>query len=321
MLGANGPEVTVAGFGAWAIGGMNWGPTDDAESRQAIHAALDQGVTFLDTADVYGHGHSENLIGQVLAERSAAEREAVLVATKAGNDFSHARPEDDQGYGPIVPNYRKDYLIAAAEASLRRLGLDCLPLLQLHSPTTEMLDTSEAFEALATLKQQGKIRLGGLSIQSFRETDQARFLEPQRDVLDVIQVRYNLLEREAEKVLFPEAARLGIGVIVRIPLLFGFLTGKFTAQSTFLPEDHRSMNLSSDKLIAYLRQLEALAPLFARNRDQSMATVALRFCVTHPATSTVIPGAKRPSQVNENSRVGQLGPLTDADMALLPPLN
>jgi aryl-alcohol dehydrogenase-like predicted oxidoreductase len=300
---------------------MNWGPTDDGESRAAIRAAIDAGVTFIDTADVYGHGHSEDLIAGVLEELPGSVRDRVVVATKAGNDFTSARPEDDQGYGPIRPNYRKDYLISAAEASLRRLKLDCLPLLQLHSPSSEMLEQSDAFEALATLKEQGKIRLGGLSIQSFRETEQARFLAPHREVLDVIQVRYNLLERDAEKVLFPEAERLGIGVIVRIPLLFGLLTGKFTRTSTFPAEDHRSMNLSADKLAGYLDRLESLRPLFDRYPDQSLATVALRFCISHPATSTVIPGAKRPAQVEENCRAGELGPLTPDDLRLLPPLS
>jgi aryl-alcohol dehydrogenase-like predicted oxidoreductase len=317
QLGFEGPEVTTVGFGAWAIGGMNWGPTDDQVSLRAIHQALDEGANFIDTADVYGHGHSEDLIAQVLRERS--DRDRIIIATKAGNDFLHAKPQDDQGYGPIIPNYRKEYLISAAEASLRRLGLDCLPLLQLHSPSTQMLDESDAFEALAILKEQGKIRLGGLSIQSFRETEQTRFLAPHRSVLDVIQVRYNLLERQAEEVLFPEAQRLEIGVIIRIPLLFGFLTGKFGPHATFGPDDHRSMNLSAQKLQQYLEQLNGLAPLYRAHPEETKGTVALRFCISHPATTTVIPGGKTPEQVTQNCLAGRLGPLPPESLALLPP--
>jgi aryl-alcohol dehydrogenase-like predicted oxidoreductase len=135
-------------------------------------------------------------------------------------------------------------------------------------------------------------------------------------VIDVIQVRYNLLERQAEEALFPAAGELGIGVIVRIPLLFGLLTGKFRRDSTFLPEDHRSMNLSAEKLEAYLARMEGLAPFFQACPDNTKATMALRFCISHPAVSTVIPGGKRPSQVEENCRAGYLGPLPPQVLAL-----
>lgn len=302
-LGARGPWVSVIGFGAWAIGGRNWGPTDDEASKGALHAALDAGVTFIDTADVYGFGHSEELVGQVLAERG--ETDGLVIATKAGNDFYHATEADDRGYGPIRPNYAKDYLIWALEQSLKRLGRDCVDILQLHSPNTEILERDEPWEALATLKKQGKIRHAGLSVQSFKETEQTPIVErwAQEGLLDVIQVRYNLLEREAEKHLFPAALRLGVGVIVRSPLLFGFLTGKFTRESRFSDDDHRRMNLSPEKLEQYFAQLEELEPSLAEERQRTGATraqQALAFCVRHPACHTVIPGAKTPEQVAEN---------------------
>lgn len=302
-LGANGPWVTAVGFGSWAIGGKNWGPTDDATSKAALHAALDHGVNFIDTADVYGFGHSEELIGEVLAERGHPED--VVIATKAGNDFTSAGPEDDKGYGPIRPNYAKSYLVEAAEKSLRRLKRDRLDLLQLHSPNTEILQRDEPWEALATLKEQGKIAFAGLSVQSFRETEQTPIVEKwaEAKVLDVIQVRYNLLEREAERALFPAALRHGLGVIVRSPLLFGLLTGKFTRESRFGEDDHRRMNLSPEKLEAYFAQLETLEPDLAAERaatGASRAQQALAFCLRHPACHTVIPGAKTPAQVAEN---------------------
>lgn len=302
-LGANGPWVSVVGFGAWAIGGLHWGPTDDEQSKEALHAALDAGVNFIDTADVYGHGHSEELIAEVLAERKAYEE--VVIATKAGNDFYSARPEDDKGYGPIRPNYAKEYLISAVEKSLKRLRREWVDIVQLHSPNTDILERDEPWEALAALKEQGKILHAGLSVQSFRETEQTPIVEnwAENGVLDVIQVRYNLLEREAEHTLFPAALRHGLGVIVRSPLLFGLLTGKFTRESRFGEDDHRRMNLSPEKLSGYFDKLEELEPELAEERQRTGATraqQALAFCLRHPACHTVIPGAKKPSQVMEN---------------------
>ncbi len=308
-LGPRGPEVTRVGFGAWAIGGMDWGATDDAVSKRAIHAALDAGTNFLDTADVYGRGHSEDLIAEVLAERG---REGIVIATKAGNDFYGADENDDAGYGAIRSNSDRDYIIFAAEQSLRRLKTDCLDILQLHSHATELLERDDPWEALATLKEQGKIRHAAWSIQSFKETEQTPLLDRHAALIDVIQVRYNLLERVAEETLFPAAQRHGIGVIVRIPLLFGLLTGKFTRESTFGDDDHRRFNLSPEKLDEHLAQLEAFQWLFDACEGQTMAQVALRFCISHPACHTVIPGGKTPEQVQDNSRAGELGPLPPA---------
>jgi aryl-alcohol dehydrogenase-like predicted oxidoreductase len=312
QLGKRGPNVSTIGFGAWAIGGMNWGPTDDEVSRRALHAALDRGVTLIDTADVYGCGHSEELIRGVLRERGKSE---VVIATKAGNDFYNADASDDQGYGPIRQNYDKKYLIFAAERSLTRLGAEILDILQLHSPDLDQLERDEPWDALETLKRQGKIRHAGLSIQSFKETEQAHVVGAQHALLDCIQVRYNLLEREAERVLLPKAREHGIGVIVRIPLLFGLLTGKFTRQSTFGEDDHRRMNLSPEKLDAYLTRFEALRPLYECYPGQTRAQVSLRFCLTHPACQTAIPGAKTAEQVNDNCAAADLGPLPEEDTA------
>lgn len=309
-LGRRGPEVSVIGFGAWAIGGMNWGPTDDDVSRRALHAALDRGVTLIDTADVYGFGHSEELIAGVLEERGC--RDCVVIATKAGNDFYGAADDDDKGYGAIRQTYTKEYLISAVEKSLRRLRTDHVDILQLHSPDLDKLERDEPWDALATLRRDGKIRHAGLSVQSFRETEQAHLLDRHADLLDVLQVRYNLLEREAERVLFPKALEHGTGIIVRIPILFGLLAGKFTRDTTFGEDDHRRMNLGTEKLAAYLDRLDALRPLFDAHPGESMAQVSLRFCVTHPACHTAIPGAKTEAQVADNTRAGEPGPL-DAD--------
>lgn len=305
QLGKRGPKVSTIGFGAWAIGGMNWGKTDEEVSKRALHQALDMGVTLIDTADVYGFGHSEQLIAEALKERGG--KGEIVIATKAGNDFYNANAQDDAGYGPIRQTYSKDYLIFAAEQSLKRLGLEKLDILQLHSPDLEKLERDEPWEALRQLKQDGKILHAGLSIQSFKETEQAHLLDLHHDLLDCIQVRYNLLEREAEQVLFPKVQQYGVGVIVRIPLLFGFLTGKFSKDSTFSEDDHRRMNLSPEKLEKYLVQLNTLQPLFGRFPEQSKAQVSLRACLSHPACHCAIPGAKTPEQARENCSAADLG--------------
>lgn len=314
ILGKTGIRVSTIGFGAWAIGGTNWGPTDDAVSKAALRAALDRGVTLIDTADVYGFGHSEELIAAVLSERGKGE---VIVATKAGNDFYHAQKEDDAGYGPIRQNMAKDYIIWAAEQSIRRLKVEALDILQLHSPDTNLLDRDEPWEALSILKKAGKIRFAGWSVQSFKETEQAFLLERYHEVIDTLQVRYNILEREAERILLPMAQQYGVGVIVRIPLLFGLLTGKFNRHSRFSSDDHRHMTLSPEKLANYLDQLEKIEPLYARYPDQSKAQVSLRFCISHPACHVAIPGAKTPEQVADNCAASDFGPLTVEDLATL----
>lgn len=308
-LGKRGPEITTVGFGAWAIGGRHWGPTDDQVSKQALHRVLDEGVNFIDTADTYGFGHSEKLIADVLDERNC--RDEVIVAGKAGNDWYNPEPDDDSGYGAIVSNADKDYMIFACEQSLKRLKTDCLDILQLHSHPTELLERDDPWEALATLKEQGKIKHAGWSVQSFKETEQAYFLDRHHEIIDVIQVRYNILEREAEKVLFPKALKHGIGVIVRIPLLFGLTTGKFNRQSKFHEDDHRRFNLDAEKLDQYLTEFEKLEPFFNEFPDQSKAQVSLRFNLSHPATHVVIPGAKTAEQVADNSKASALGPIPE----------
>lgn len=313
-LGKQGPEVSTIGFGAWAIGGMNWGPTDDAVSKHAIHEALDHGVTLLDTADVYGFGHSEELIAEVFAERGKGN---VVLATKAGSDFYQAIEKGQMTTDAVVPHYTRDYLVQACEQSLKRLRLDTIDILQLHSPSLELLESDEPWEALRDLKQQGKIRWAGLSIQSFKETEQAHLLDRHAGLLDVLQVRYNLLEREAEQVLFPKVLEHGMGVIVRIPLLFGLLTGKFNRDSTFSAEDHRRLNLSPEKLQHYLSELQRMQLLFDRYPDQSMGQVSLRFCTSHPACCTAIPGAKTPEQVAANCAASDFGPIPTEYIPLL----
>lgn len=306
QLGKRGPKVSTIGFGAWAIGGTNWGKTDDEVSKRALHEALDHGVILIDTADVYGFGHSEELIAEVIKERG---KNNVIIATKASNDFYHSTDADDRGYGPIRQNTDKKYIIWAVEQSLKRLRVDTIDILQLHSPNTEKLERDDPWEALTQLKQQGKIRHAGWSVQSFKETEQAFLLDRHHELIDCIQVRYNLLEREAEKELFPRALKYGTGVIVRIPILFGLLTGKFNRDARFPEDDHRRFNLSPEKLDQYLADLERLGLFFDQYPDQTMTQVSLRFCISHPACHTAIPGAKTSQQVADNCAASDFDPI------------
>ncbi len=296
-LGKTDLEISTVGFGAWGISGRDWGKTDDRESMRALHAALDRGVTFIDTADTYGSGHSEELIAGVLKERGNADN--IVIATKAGNNF-YPYLNENQVITPGNPDYSKKHLIFAAEQSIKRLGVEALDILQLHSPDLDILERDEPWEALEALKKSGKIRHAGWSVQSFQETTQAHILERHHELIDVIQVRYNLLEREAENVLFPMALKYNTGVIVRIPILFGVLAGKFNRDSRFGEDDHRSFNLSPDKLEKYLIQLEKMKPFFEKHKNYSMAQLSLRFCIAHPAAHVVIPGMKTLKQVEEN---------------------
>lgn len=297
-LGKNGPVISTIGFGAWGISGRDWGQTDDKKSKKALHQALDSGITFIDTADTYGSGHSENLIREVLDERG--RKDEVIIATKAGNNFYPYLGENHKTT-PGNPDYSKKHLIYAAEQSIKRLGVEALDILQLHSPDESILAMDAPWEALEILKKDGKIKHAGWSVQSFKETEQAHFLQEHHELIDVLQVRYNLLEREAEKQLFPLAQKYGTGIIVRIPILFGFLSGKFSGKSKFGDDDHRRFNLSPEKMEQYLSQLESFKPFFEKHNQYSMAQLSLRFCISHPACHVAIPGGKTPEQVKENA--------------------
>lgn len=302
-LGSKGPKISTVGFGAWGISGRDWGKTDDKNSIKAIRAALDAGVNFIDTADVYGFGHSEELIRKVLDERS--DKDKIIIASKAGNNF-YPFINQKHTITPANNDYSVKHLVFAAEQSLKRLNIEALDILQLHSPGLDILEQDEPWLALEKLKTDGKIKHAGWSVQSFEETSQAHILEKHHDLIDVIQVRYNLLEREAEKVLFPMAQKYGTGVIVRIPLLFGFLSGKFNHKTTFGENDHRRFNLSPEKLDRYLSDFADYKLLFEKYFDYSPAQLSLRFCISHPACHVVIPGGKTPEQVQENTVASDL---------------
>ncbi len=281
-LGKTGLEVSEVSLGLWAVGGDAWGPVQDEESLAAMRAAFDAGVNFFDTADVYGRGHSEELLGRFLTD---VGRENVYVASKVGL-WRGRQPN---------PYVDEQMVIEDCEASLGRLGVDYLDVYQDHVWWDE---NTEVFAgALQRLKEQGKVRFVGLSANNH---DYVRHFDDAIGGMDTLQLDYSMLNREPENRTLPYCQQHGIGVIVRGPLAMGKLTGKFTADTEFEEGDIRRDWVQEDGRAAYLADLEVVERLRFLAEGRTMAQAALAYVLAHPAVSATIPGAKRPSQVEDN---------------------
>jgi aryl-alcohol dehydrogenase-like predicted oxidoreductase len=291
-LGRTGLTVSETGFGAWAIGGparlgdmeIGWGQTNDSRSLSALKAAFNAGVNFFDTADVYGDGHSEELIGKAFR----SQRDKIIIASKGGNRTVN---------GKWIKDFSPKWVSKAVEASLSRLCTDYLDVYLLHTPRSpeHLQQAIESFDCLEKLKDAGKVRYYGISIAPL--DDGLAMIRAGRG--DVIEVVYNILNREAETELLPLAAEHNIGIIARVPLASGFLTGKFTKDTRFPPNDHRSHSLTPgwiEKTVAKIERLRFLT----EGKKKTLAQAALQFVLSHPAVSVVIPGAKNTTQVLEN---------------------
>ncbi|MEI6044276.1 MAG: aldo/keto reductase [Chloroflexota bacterium] len=307
MLGRTGLQVSELGFGAWAIGGNqpdSYDSTKDEISIQAIHKALEVGCNFFDTADVYGFGHSEELVGRGL--REAGKLKEVYIASKVGGNFYNPG-------GKVVTDFSPKHIRFALEQTLKRLDRDYLDLYQLHNPSRPLIEDGQIFEVLDELKAEGKIRFYGVSIHSVPEGLAClRSGKP-----DTIQVVYNLFslvqsENPAEQ-LFPQALEQNVGITIREPLANGFLTGKQRLDTTYEPGDIRSSWPSNYRSFR-IRMVEALR--FLERKDQNeqltrtLSQVALRFALKEEGVSTVIVGLKTPAQVVENFGASDLPELT-----------
>ncbi len=300
--------VSEIGFGGLPIGGLGWGSVDDEESLAALQRAFELGINFFDTADVYGHGHSEELIGQAFAERRAN----VIIATKVGFDFYAGEP--------AKPNFAPGYIRSALERSLTRLRTDYVDLYQLHNPPQRLAREDGVWQTLADLKAEGKVRFFGVSART--ANDARAYLKAAgaegpsaegRRFGDTLQVAFNLLDQEAAaKGVFVEAYRQDWGVISRVPLASGLLTGKYAADHYFPPNDFRSA-WTRERLAETARRVDALRFLVKRPIG-SMAQAALAFVLSQEAASTVITGAKTPSQVEENATATELAPPSQDDL-------
>jgi aryl-alcohol dehydrogenase-like predicted oxidoreductase len=301
LFARTGWQVSEIGFGAWGIGGGQWGGADEAESMATLHAALDSGITFFDTADVYGDGLSERLIGRLRRERT----EPFVIATKAGRRLS---PHTAAGYNAAN-------LTAFVDRSLTNLGVERLDLVQLHCPPTEVYYRPEVFAALDDLVAAGKIRFYGVSVEKVEEALKAI----EYPGVQSVQIIFNPFRLRPAELFFQEARRRQVAVIARVPLASGMLSGRYATTTTFPADDHRAFNrdgamfdrgetFSGVDYETGLAAVEALRPLVPQNA--TLAQFALRWILSFEAITTVIPGARRPGQVEENARAAALPPLS-----------
>jgi aryl-alcohol dehydrogenase-like predicted oxidoreductase len=297
-LGKTKLEVSEIGFGAWAIGG-SWGVTDDAESLAAMHAAVDAGVTFFDTADVYGDGRSERLIGQLVRERA----EQLVVATK----FGRRAPLE-------LAQYTYDNLRAWLERSLENLGVEVVDVVQLHCPPWEVYYEPAVFDACDRLVAEGLVRACGVSVEKVEEALKAI----EYPGIATVQIIFNIFRQRPAELFFEQALRRDVGVIVRVPLASGLLTGKFGQDTQFEPGDHRRFNRHGEEFdvgetfagVDFERGLEAVEELRELvPPGATMAQLALRWILGFDAVSTVIPGAKTAEQARANAAAADLPPL------------
>ena len=297
-LGKTGYEVSEVGFGAWGIG-ADWGAVDDGESLAAMHAAVDAGVTFIDTADVYGDGRSERLVGRLLDERS----EELVVATK----FGRRVPLD-------VASYTYDNFRGWLERSRENLGVEIVDLVQLHSLPWETYYTPSVFDACDRLVEEGFVRAYGVSVEKVEEALKAI----EYPAVATVQIIFNAFRQRPAELFFREALARDVGVIARVPLASGLLTGKFAPDTRFAPDDHRAFNRRGESFdvgetfsgVDYATGLEAveeLRPLVPGGA--TLAQLALRWVLDFEAVSTVIPGAKTPEQARANAAAASLPPL------------
>ncbi|MGC8758391.1 MAG: aldo/keto reductase [Bryobacteraceae bacterium] len=300
-LGRTGFQVSEIGFGAWGLGGNQWRGHSEQEARAALRRALELGVNFIDTALAYNEGHSERIIGETLRETGARAWVATKVPPK--NRIWPAQP----GIG-IEEVFPYDYVIRCTETSLNNLGVETLDLQQFHVWNPEWLDRDDWRRAIEDTKKAGKVRFWGISIND-HQPDSA--LEAIRTgLIDTVQVIYNIFDQTPEQRLFPLCQERNIGVLARCPLDEGALTGTITPETEFDPGEFRAFYFRGDRKRQVYERVQALvADLRAAGLDRPLAETALRFCISHPAVSTVIPGMRRVRNVEMNAGVSELGPL------------
>jgi len=304
QLGRTGYNVSAISFGAWAIGG-SWGDVDDGESYAALNKAVDLGVNFFDTADVYGDGRSERLLAELRRERS----EEILIATKAGRRLD---PH-------LAEGYNRANLTAFVERSLKNLQTEALDLLQLHCPPSEVYYTPEVFSVLDDLVAQGKVRHYGVSVEKVEEGLKAI----EYPGVETVQIIFNIFRQRPAELFFNQCQVKNVGILARVPLASGLLTGKMTPKTKFAEDDHRNFNREGEAFDrgetfagvdfeTGLKAVDELRPLVPAGA--SMVQLALRWILMFDAVTCAIPGAKRTSQVEQNLQSADLPPLSQETM-------
>ena len=298
-LGRTGFEISELGYGAWGIGGKQWKGATDDESVRALRRAIELGVNFIDTALAYGEGHSERLVGSILRET----QQRIYVATKVPpkNLLWPARP----GIG-IDQVFPYDYILRCTEKSLKNLGLETVDVQQLHVWNPEWIDRDEWRRAFEELKKSGKARAVGVSINDHQPDSALELINT--GLVDTVQVIYNIWDQSPETALFPRCRELNVGVIARVPFDEGSLTGSIDETTTFEPEEFRSFYFRGDRKKEVVEHVDALKNALD-GIEGTLAEVALRFCLSDPAVSTVIPGMRRVRNAEANAAAIDKGPL------------
>jgi len=305
-LGRTGLEVSDIGYGAWGIGGKQWLGGEDDESLNSLRRAIDLGVNFIDTALAYGDGHSEQLVGQVV--RGASRK--VYVATKVP---PKNRVWPASASTPIAEVFPYDYIVSCAEESLSNLKLETIDLLQLHVWTDAWVDREGWKRALEDLQRAGKVRFVGVSAT---EHDPDSALAVMRTgLIDAVQVIYNVFDQTPERQMFPLAIERNIGILARVPLDEGALSGHFSESTTFPQGDFREWYFRGDRKREVVQHVDALRRDLGET--SSIADTALRFCLSHPAVSTVIPGMRTRKHVESNVALSDAGALPADVLATL----
>lgn len=306
-LGKTGLEVSELGFGAWGIGGTMWIGADDDESLRALRRAIELGVNFLDTAYGYGDGHSEQLVGSAVRDST----ETVYVASKVP-------PKNRQW--PAQPGvcaeeaFPADWIVTCTERSLRTLGLETIDVQQFHVWSDEWVGEGDWLDAVERLKRDGKIRFFGVSINDHQPENAVRLVES--GLVDTVQVIYNVFDQSPEEALFPAVEAARVGVIVRVPFDEGALTGSVRPETTFPEGDFRNRYFAGERKREVWERVQAIAEDLGVEVDR-MADIALRFCLSHPATSVVIPGMRSTRNVERNVRAAAAAPLDETQLAAL----
>ncbi|MFN0109317.1 MAG: aldo/keto reductase [Blastocatellia bacterium] len=288
-LGRTGINVSEVGYGAWGIGGALWTGGDDDEAKRALNLAIDQGMNFIDTALAYGSGHSERLVGEVARART----EPVAIATKIP-PMNMQWPAQNVPLEEVFPT---DYIVKCTETSLRNLGVETIDLQQFHVWRDEWVEQTEWIETIAKLRQQGKIRHIGISINDYQPANAIKALRTGQ--IDAVQVIYNIFEQAPNDELYPVCQELNIGVLARVPFDEGGLTGAITPDSVFPEEDFRSLFFRGDRKQKVFDRVEKLKGLLGAEAA-SLPELALRYTLSHDAVSTVIPGMRSTRHVESN---------------------
>ena len=306
-LGRTGLEVSEVGYGAWGIGQSQWLGAEDDESLRALHAAIDGGLNFVDTALAYGRGHSEQLVGQVVAERE----ERVYVATKVPPKNQVWPAPDDATADEAFPG---EWVRRCTERSLSNLDVDAIDVQQLHVWNDRWVGQGDWLEAVEALKSEGKIRSFGVSINDHQPANALALIET--GVVDTVQVIYNVFDQSPEDELLPACAERDVGVIVRVPFDEGALTGRMTPETEFPDGDFRAHYFRGDRRQQVFDRTQAIASDLGTERD-GLAEIALRYVLSHDAVSTVIPGMRSVRNVERNLAAAGKGPLAEVELGRL----